>query len=56
MRTNDGACAIKRIHIIDNTVLLLSNNPDSSPVLAPTTVFDELIISHIIWSWQNLLK
>jgi len=54
VRTDDGACAIKRIHVLDNIVLLLSKNPDSPLVLAPTTDLNELITGCIIWFWQSL--
>jgi len=37
--------------LLDNTVLLLSDNPDTPPVLTPATALDELIIGCIIWSW-----
>lgn len=44
MRLGHDQCAIKRIHILEETILLLSDNPDFPPVLACSTDLDELII------------
>jgi len=49
-RTDDEACTIKRIHILDDNILLLSDSPEFTPVLAPTTDLGELIIGGAIWS------
>ena len=56
VRLGDDECAIKRIHVLDNAILLLSDNPNYPPVLAHTSNLDELIIGRIIWSCQSLLK
>lgn len=55
-RLGDDECAIKRIYILKNTILLLSDNPAYAPMLAHTTDLDELIIGLVIWSCRNLLK
>lgn len=55
-RLEDDHCAIKRIHVLDDTILLLSDNPGFPPMLAHTTDLDKLIVGRVIWSCQNLLK
>jgi hypothetical protein len=49
---SDEPSVIKRIYIPEEIILLLSDNPESASVLAPTTYLDELIIGRVIRSWQ----
>ena len=56
VRIDDEYCAIKRIHILEDTVFLLSDNRDYSPVVARATDLDHLIIGRVIWYWRSLLK
>jgi len=55
-RTDDEACTIKGIHILDDNILLLSDSPEFPPMTAPTTARNQLIISRVIWSWQSSSK
>ncbi|MFA5261643.1 MAG: XRE family transcriptional regulator [Candidatus Omnitrophota bacterium] len=55
VRTGNDECAVKRVHISDNAILLSSDNPDYPPFLAPTTEIDELIVGRVIWTWKSLL-
>ena len=52
VRTDDEACAIKRIHVIGDTVLLLSDSPEFPLVLAPATDLVELIIASEPVQWS----
>jgi transcriptional regulator with XRE-family HTH domain len=56
VRTEDGGCAVKRIHITSDTVLLLSENPEYGPEKAHTSDPEALIIGRVIWSWQSFVK
>ena len=56
VRTEDGGCAVKRIHITQDTVLLLSENPEYGPEKAHTSDPEALIIGRVIWSWQSFVK
>lgn len=56
VRTNSDESAVKRVVILDGVILLVSDNPDYQPSLAPTTDLDQLIVGRVIWSWKSFLK
>ena len=56
VRIDDEYCAIKRIHILEDTVFLLSDNRNYPPVLTRTSDPDHLIVGRAIWSCHSFLK
>ncbi len=56
VRLENEECAVKRIHVLDGSVLLCSDNIDYLPLLAPTTDMDQLIVGRVIWAWKSLLR
>lgn len=55
VRTERETCAVKRVHKMNDTILLLSDNPEYLPMKAYTNDTDELIIGRVIWYWKSFL-
>ena len=56
VRTGGDGCAVKRIHVTGDVVLLLSDNPEYAPERAETNDMETLIIGRVVWSWQSFVK
>ena len=56
VRTGQDECAVKRIHLLDEVVLLCSDNLDYQPFLATTSDLEQLIVGRVIWAWKSLLR
>lgn len=56
IRSDDGDCTFKRIHILEGIVLLLSDSREIPPLKAPTEDLARLIIGRVIFACQILIK
>ena len=53
---SEGGCAVKRVRVSDNHVVLLSDNPDYEPLVLNKDQVENLIIGRVIWSWTRWAK
>jgi len=55
---SEGGCAIKRVRVSDNYVVLFSDNRDPiyGPVVLTKDRAENLIIGRVIWSWTSWVR
>ena len=55
---SEGGCAIKRVRVSDNYVVLFSDNRDPiyGPVVLTKDRAENFIIGRVIWSWTSWVR
>ena len=51
-----GAYSLRRVQLIDNKWILISENPDYPPVVLDYEQHQDLIYGKVIWSWASWIK
>ena len=53
---SEGGCAIKRVRVGNEYVLLISDNPEYEPIVILKDQGEHLIIGRVIWSWTSWVR
>lgn len=56
IRTEDGACRVKRLSLHRENILIESDNRDDPTEISWTNDLKRLVIGRVVWAWRNLLE
>lgn len=56
IRTEDGACRVKRLSLDRENILIESDNRRERTEVAWTKDLKRLVVGRVVWAWRNLLE